>query len=209
MKHLLNLAFPKALALEADVADGKKFLEHEHTYYVELEDLDQLKNAASMDMQEQWNVKLPKTETVGESSIRVRKIVEGDVNGGPNQKPEKEAQYVLTIKTEVGQQQRTEVPIPATQDAFELFKALCSGGMIKHRYHFPVEDGLVFEVDMYLNPEGGYYPFAKIDLEVNNNTGEIPEIPLKLKSCINGDSENAKDRETIRSYYSDYFLTKK
>jgi CYTH domain-containing protein len=197
-----------SISMEEDVQDGKTFHEHEHEFYVEIEDFEQLKNAESVDLQEQWNLKIDKNAgNIAKGALRIRQIYTGDLNGGPNQKPTGEAQYVLTTKVNKGVGKRLEVPVPTTKDAFDLFAMLSDSGMIKHRYHFPVGE-LVFEVDMFLNPEGGYYPIAKIDLEVKNLSGEIPPLPIKVKSEIIGSSRSKEDQEKIREYYDKYFITK-
>lgn len=197
-----------SISMEEDVQDGKTFHEHEHEFYVEIEDFEQLKNAESVDLQEQWNIKVDKTEgNAAKGALRIRQIYKGDLNGGPNQKPQGEAQYVLTTKVNQGIGKRLEVPVPTTKDAFDLFAMLSDSGMIKHRYHFPVGE-LVFEVDMFLNPEGGYYPVAKIDLEVKNMSGKIPPLPIKVKSEIMGNSRSKQDQQKIKEYYDKYFISK-
>lgn len=210
MKHIFEIikASRLSVAMEEDVQDGKTFKEHEHEFYVEIEDLEQLKGAESVDLQEQWNLKIDKVPgNMSKGALRIRQIYSGDVAAGPNQKPAGEAQYVLTTKVNKGVGKRLEVPVPTTEDAFELFAMLSDSGMIKHRYHFPVDD-LVFEVDMYLNPEGGYHPVAKIDLEVKNLSGEIPKLPIKVKSCIMGNTKDADEKKKITQYFDDYFITK-
>lgn len=195
-------------AMEADVQDGKTFSEHEHEFYVEIEDFEQLKGAKSMDLQEQWNIKVDKVPgNAARGGLRIRQVVPGDPKAGPDQRPEAEPQYVLNTKVNQGPGRRLEVPVPTTQDAFNLFAMLSDSGMIKHRYHFPVGE-LVFEVDMFLKPEGGYHPVAKIDLEVKSMDGKIPELPVKVKSCIMGDTTDAGERKKITEYFDKYFITK-
>lgn len=197
-----------AVAMESDVQDGKTFKEHEHEFYVEIEDFEQLKKAQSVDLQEQWNLKIDKIPgNAAKGALRIRQIYAGDLQAGPGQKPTGDAQYVLTTKINQGVGRRLEVPVPTTEDAFELFAMLSDSGMIKHRYHFPVGE-LVFEVDMFLNPEGGYYPIAKIDLEVKNLSGEIPELPIAVKSCIKGDTKDEAEKKKISEYYDKYFISK-
>lgn len=215
MKNILQAALlnkgmlaMEGIALEEDVQDGKLFAEHEHEYYVELANIEDLKGADSMDMQEQWTIKIPKTDkNNGKGSLRIRKIQEGDVNGGAEQTSNAPIQYVMTTKADLGPGNRLEVPVASSEDNFKLFKLLAEGGMIKHRYHFPVEDGLVFEVDMFINPEGGYYPVCKIDLEVPSKSIAVPPFPFETKSVIEGGSRSKEDQEKIREYYDKYFIT--
>lgn len=196
------------LSMEKDVENGKVFLEDEHEFYVQFADYDFLKNAASMDMQEQWVLKVDKTaKNDAKGSIRIRKVQEGSVTGGSKQTSKRPVQYVMNTKADLGKGpgKRMEVPVPTTEDAFEVFARISESGMIKHRYHFPV-DKFVFEVDMFLMPDGTYCEYAKIDLEVKNREDEIPPFPFQFLKMVRGDSEDPKDRAFIRSLYDKYFL---
>ena len=197
-------------ALEADVQDGKMFAEKEYEFYVELDNFEMLYGAKSMDMQEQWNLRIPKKGNFAKGALRVRKIQGGDVEGGASQKSDKPVQYVMTTKVIQGQGDRLEVPVPVTVDSFNLFAMLSDSGMIKHRYLFPVKGTkLVYEVDMYLDGKGGYHPWAKIDLEVKEDGSDsVPPLPFAVKTMIRGDSEDQGDRDRITQLYDDYFITK-
>jgi CYTH domain-containing protein len=204
MKHMPRLA----LSLEKDVDNGKVFLEDEHEFYVQFDNFDFLKNAESMDMQEQWSLKVEKTaKNDAKGQIRIRKVQEGSVTGGAKQTSKRPVQYVMTTKADLGKGpgKRMEVPIPTTADAFEVFARISNSGMIKHRYHFPT-DKFVFEVDMFLTPDGEYCEYAKIDLEVKNREDEIPPFPFQFLKMVRGDSEDPKDRAFIRGLYDKYFL---
>lgn len=204
MKHMHGLV----LSLEKDVENGKVFMEDEHEFYVEFDSFDFLKGAKNMDMQEQWVLKVPKTaKNDAKGSCRIRRVQEGSVDGGAGQKSKKPVQYVMNTKAEMGDGpgKRMEVPVPTTEDAFEVFARISDSGMIKHRYHFPV-DGFVFEVDMFILPDGEYCPFAKIDLEVKNREDEIPPFPFQFLKMVRGDSEDKADKAFVRSLYDKYFL---
>lgn len=204
MKHMPRLV----LSMEKDVDNGKIFMEDEHEFYVEFENFDFLKTAESVDLQEQWVLKVPKTaKNDSKGSIRIRRVQEGSVDGGSKQKSKRPVQYVMNTKAdmdgEVGK--RMEVPVPTSEDAFEVFARLSESGMIKHRYHFPV-DKFIFEVDMFLLPSGEYCPFAKIDLEVKNREDEIPPFPFTFLKMVRGDSEDKTDKAFVRGLYDKYFL---
>lgn len=196
------------VALEEDVQDGKLFREREKVFYVRVTDTDQLSGAASRDSQEQWTVKIPKTEgNAAKGNIRVRKVVGGNDGAEP--------QYVLTTKAERNSEDRLEVPAPVTEDMFKLFRQLADTGMIKDRYSFPVEGtDLVFEVDMFLDTSKAeadhtpYHQWAKIDLELKDFNGEIPELPIKVEEVIPGDTTDPEQRAKITELYETVFLTK-
>lgn len=205
MKHMPGLV----LSLEKDVENGKVFLEDEHEFYVQFGSFDFLKDAASMDMQEQWSLKVEKTaRNDAKGSIRIRRVQEGSVTGGPDQTSKRPFQYVMNTKADLGKGpgKRKEVPVPTSKDAFEIFAMISESGMIKHRYHFPVDGGFIFEVDMFLTPEGQYCEYAKIDLEVKNREDEIPAFPFTFLKILRGDSEDKTDRAFIRGLYDKYFL---
>lgn len=201
------IAQATVLAME-DVSDGKIFKEHEHVFYVKISDFDQLNRASSVDYQEQWTLKVKKSDNNQASgNIRIRKVV--GLKSYADRTPKEDAQYVLTSKAEMPDGSRLEVPIPATEDAFTIFRSLAEGGMIKHRYHFPVHGTkLTFEVDMYLNPEGGYHPWAKVDLEVYDIDAAIPDLPLVVDEKICGNTTNTIEKEKITKLYDEYFITK-
>ena len=162
------------LALE-ESSDGKANREIEYEYYGKLIDLSQLDKASSKEHHEQWEFKIPKTENnAGKGRIRVRKTIKNDGT----------IEYVNTTKSILEKSNdRIELSIPTTEDGFKQFRILSDTGMIKDRYMFPVDD-YVFEVDMFLKPDGTYHEYCKIDLEVKSKTENIPEIPIKLEDLI-------------------------
>jgi CYTH domain-containing protein len=191
MKHLKRL-----LSLE-DIADGKAIREKEVELYVYLEDLSALNKAASMDHQEQWAVKVEKTDKNAKGSIRVRKVVSGG---------DKSIQYVLTAKADIDTGDRMEVPTPVTEDMFNVFKTIATSGMVKDRYYFPIEGtNLTWEVDVFFDEKGNYHNWLKIDLE--NCGGKAPPLPFVVSERIDGQTEDPAEREKIRELYSKYFLS--
>lgn len=195
----LLTALMQRVSLE-DVADGKVFHEKEIELYVYIPDVEAaLKGAKSMDRQEQWTVKIDKSpDNAGKGNIRVRKIIPGDSN---------QIQYVLTAKVDRGNGDRLEVPEPSTEGMFEIFRAIATNGMIKHRYHFPIEGtSMVWEVDMFYDKDGKYYNWAKIDLE--GCSGELPPLPFVVDKRIDGRTKDPEERAMITKLYDDYFITK-
>ncbi len=202
------------ISMEADVQDGKLFRERERVIYARLGDMSVLGKAESADHQEQWTIKLPKTENnSAKGQIRVRKVIPM-VKSTDGEKFElshrdgDDAQYVLTTKAEKAADDRLEVPAPVTKDMFELFRLLAENGMIKDRYHFPIENGLVFEVDVYLKEDGSYHEWVKIDLELKDISVDIPELPFSVEEMILDKTQDSAEKSKITDLYETVFLTK-
>jgi hypothetical protein len=203
MGSLLHRAISGSLSME-EVADGKPNKEVEHVLYARIVNFEDLKKADSMEHQEQWEIKLPKSEKNGAGGkIRVRKTVHNGTS---------EPEYVITTKLNIGQEGDViEVPVPTTVAMFDSFKYLSEFGMKKDRYCFKVEGtDLVWEVDAFIKPEGGYWEYCKIDLEVKDRSDAMPPLPIDFRDVIVGKSEHLTEAEQmkIRSLYENEFLTK-
>ena len=199
-----------SIAMEKDVQDGKTFAEKERVIYARISDFEQLKKAKSADHQEQWGLKIAKSdENFAEGQVRVRAVTPLALNGGEAApKPTAGAQYVFTVKAKQGMGQNLETPIPATADAFEVFKRICENGMIKDRYHFPVEGtDLVYEVDAFLKDDGSYHEWVKIDLETKDMGAELPPLPIVVEEQILDNTDDAAEKAKIKELYSTIFLT--
>lgn len=193
-----SLHFSGVPALEED-ASGKAAVEKEHTLYARLADFEQLKNAASKEEHEQWEIKVPKSEHNGaEGVMRIRKTV---AEGNP--------EYVLTTKTKA-KEGRHEIGIPTSADHFEQFKRMAAAGLIKHRYCFPIAGTAhKWEVDMFPKEGGGYHPWCKIDLEVDDLSKPLPQLPLQVEQLIDKPygQRNAQEEQQVRELYDTVFLT--
>lgn len=190
------------LAVE-EISDGQSHKELEYEFYARVLNPEELKKAASKEEQEQWEIKIPRTDAnaVG-GKIRIRKTVKAE-----GMAPE----FVLTTKTKLADGSHIEVPVPTTEDNFIQFKYLSEGGMFKDRYTFPVEGtDMKFEVDMFKKPEGGYYEWCKIDLEVETMGGQVPPFPIELGDIITAQEGERSEAEEakIRSLYEYEFITK-
>jgi len=135
MKHdILKQIFRTKLKVSLEeVATGVGAPEVEHVVYGRLTDLTQLSRATHMEKQEQWEIKIPKTdENANRGTVRVRKTM---VEGKP-------IKFTACVKTPAGDPsnpiKRDEVVIPCTEDFFEVLKTMAGRGMFKHRYFFPV-----------------------------------------------------------------------
>lgn len=189
------------VALEEN-ADGTANDEIEHVFYARLADPSQLENADSREFQEQWEIKVPKTdENAAAGGLRIRKTVTTDGK----------VEYVLTSKVKVNATKKIEVGVPTTEDQFASFKYLAPGGMIKDRFVFLIEGSdRKWEVDVFHRPEGGYHEWVKIDLEVTDINDPIPPFPIDLRDVIDGrpDKHNEDEEARIRALYSSDFITK-
>lgn len=189
-----------SLALE-DIADGKIRDEEELVYYCKITDFKQLEKAASKEFQEQWEIKVPRSDSnTGSGCVRVR------CTGEENK------EYTLTAKVHTKQaDKRLENTIESTEDMFNLFAVLASSGMRKMRYNFPVEGTkLVFEVDIYFKDDGSMAEYCKVDLELVEKVSKIPELPLKFDSVLlQGVDNTDTEKAFIRGLYDTVFLTKK
>jgi CYTH domain-containing protein len=188
------------LAMEGMV-DGKVSKEIEHVYYVQLADFAQLSRAESMEKQEQWEIKLDKVpDNAAKGKIRVRMTDDGRGDG---------AKYILTTKVTTKSDDNYEVETETSADMMRLFKFLAAKGMKKDRYHFPV-DGLVYEVDVFRKPDGEYFEWVKVDLEVPNKETTIPPFPLEFVRMISEPygKRSDEDEKLISGFYDNEFVTK-
>lgn len=194
----------KEIALE-EIADGKPMNEIEHVIYGRIANFDELKEAASMESHEQWEVRIAKTDkNAGKGSIRVRKTV---IAGG-------DPAYVITTKVPLNEDgDKLELALQSNADNFLQFKYLAEQGLIKNRYHFPiVGTDMVWEVDVFPKEGGGYHEWCKIDLEVKDRSAPIPELPITLEDIILPLGYGRQDEEAagklITKLYEDYFIAK-
>jgi hypothetical protein len=211
-KNQLLAIMSSGISMEEDVQDGKLFRERERVIYARLKDLSVLQNAVRADSQEQWMIRVSKTENnVAKGQIRVRKViplikVDGVFNGRIKAD---NAQYVLTAKAEHKTDDRSEVPTPVTRDMFDLFKQLADNGMIKDRFHFPIEGtDLVFEVDAYPKNDGSYHNWVKIDLEFGDTIIDTPPLPFEVEEQILNTTEDKDEKRRISELYETIFFSK-
>ena len=198
-------------------ATGKASFEREYVFYAKLTDSSILEHATHKEEQEQWSIKIDKTDKNHCSGqIRIRRT---DDNG--------KVSYVQTVKTPVkplerdpestdtsvadASQNMLEVATESSEDAFKQFKLIADNGMIKTRYSFPIEGTtLKFEVDVFHLPNGEKSQWVKIDLEVNEPLESIPPLPEGFSEAIMNqkDDQTDEERQLIRSLYETAFLTK-
>lgn len=191
-------------SLEAEDVSGRTSAEIERVLYARVKDFGWLDRATGADRQEQWSVKVPKTEeNAGSGSIRVRKSIN-------LREPGAATQYILASKLDVGNMGASaETPEPSTQDQFNIFKYLANKGMLKDRYYFPIEaTELNWEIDCFPKQGELYHAWVKIDLEKWPRGKELPQLPMEVLELIDG-TEGVADEATkakISELYETIFL---
>lgn len=144
-----------------EVATGVAAPEQEHVIYGRMVDLQQLSRASHMEKQEQWEIKVPKTdENATRGTVRARRT---EIEGQP-------VEFTACVKTPMGDQSnpiaRNEVVVPCTEDFFEVLKKMAGSGMVKHRYFFPITSGI----------DGSSDTAVVQDVELSQNVpGVVPE----------------------------------
>lgn len=188
-----------------DMADSTTRVEMELVYYAKIVDLIFLDKAISQEDQEQWEIKLPKSQdNMSSGRIRIRKT-----------KTPHKTTFVQTIKIDIKDNAVNETSFIVNQDAFEQMKLLSGAGMVKRRYTFKTEvAGIFMEVDcFYANAEKtAIYPWVKIDIElpVGFDKNKAPKIPTQFSNVIynqKGD-QTQSEKDFIQALYDKAFLTK-
>lgn len=192
---------------EAEDVSGRTSAEIERVLYARLGNFDFLKQANAADHQEQWSVKVAKTdENAGSGSIRVRKVIN-------LREPSAPIQYVLATKLDIGEKgSSAETPEPSTADQFRIFKYLGNKGMVKDRYYFDIDGtDLRWEVDCFAakNGTGLYNEWVKIDLEKWPRGKALPQLPFEVLELIDGSPGYLTDenKAKVDELYQQVFLT--
>lgn len=174
-------------SLESMPTDGKARVEREMEFYGRIVDFSQLSKADSKETQEQWEIRPPLDETLKYGGgIRVR-CINGD-------------KYVMTVKAfEKGSKQgRLESEIEVSKDMFELFKRLSTGGMVKTRHVFKIDDQHSWEVDVYTGENGEPEAWCKVDLELFSKDFQVPALPIQLEEVISSQYGERTDEEIAK-----------
>lgn len=191
---------------EAEDVSGRTSAEIERVIYVRVKDFSWLERASGAERQEQWSIKIPKTDSnAGAGSIRVRKSIN-------LREPGAAVSYILTSKLDIGNKGScAETPEPSSLDQFNIFKYLAETGMIKDRYYFNIEGSdLNWEVDCFPKPGEMYHDWVKIDLESWPSGKELPALPMEFTEMLDGSEgmQSPESGEKIGQLYETMFLTK-
>ncbi|BCM95128.1 hypothetical protein [Burkholderia phage FLC6] len=190
---------------EAEDVSGRTSAEIERVIYVRVKDFAWLERATGAERQEQWSVKIAKTDkNAGSGSIRVRKSIN-------LREPGAAVSYVLTSKLDIGERGScAETPEQSSLDQFNIFKYFGDAGMIKDRYTFPIEGSdLNWEVDCFPKPGAQYHDWVKIDLESWPRGKELPALPMEFTEMLDGSEglQSPESEEKIKQMYETMFLT--
>lgn len=192
---------------ESEDASGRTSAEIERVLYARVKDFKFLDHATGADRQEQWSIKIEKTEeNAGSGSIRVRKSIN-------LRSPGAAVQYVLTSKLDIDSKgSSAETPEPSSEDQFNIFKYFANRGMLKDRYYFPIEGtgtDVKWEIDCFPKPGAMYHEWIKIDLEKWPRGKQLPPLPFEFLELIDGSEGMEGDSaDKIAKLYEDIFLTK-
>lgn len=206
----LNMLDTANVALEQQ-ADGKLKREFEHVWFAHMvmegvHRFPALEQAASWEYQEQWEIRIEKSELIpANGTVRCRMTRPGGDSfmdlGNPK--------YEFAVKVKGADGGVYECEEEVSEDIFGTFKWLCGRGMEKDRYFYPVANGGLIEVDMFLLPglaQGrlkgmknrgrDYCEWAKVDFEYSDPEAPLPEIPFETVQLIDGGSPHRKVKKT-------------
>jgi hypothetical protein len=196
--------FRGMISNESEDTSGRTAAEIERVIYARVSSFDFLDKASGAERQEQWSIKVAKSEeNAGSGSIRVRKTTN-------LREPGASVQYVLTSKLDVGGQGHSaETSEQSTVDQFNIFKYMANKGMLKDRYTFPIPGSdLIWEVDCFPKPGEMYFEWVKIDLEKWPSGKELPQLPFAVAEMMDGDpgQQSEETKSKISRLYQDVFL---
>lgn len=189
---------------EAEDMSGRTSAEIERVLYCRVGNFDFLDKANAAERQEQWSVKIEKTEeNSGSGSIRVRKSINLREPGTP-------AVFVLATKLDVGQKgSSAETPEQSSEDQFKVFKYFGNKGMLKDRYSYDIpETDLKWEVDCFPKEGQLYSEWVKVDLEKWPRGKALPELPFEALEMIDGSAGylTAENEAKVKELYDSIFL---
>lgn len=166
MRHNLDLG--QFLSQEG-MADGKRHIELEYTFYGKMADPTQLERAVHKEEHEQWNLPV---DSANGGKIRIRAI--------------NDMRFILTTKIKRdGQLGQEEVEVDISRDMFNAMREMAIGGMKKTRYVFKIEGSdKVWEIDVYKDSLGKDHPWVKIDLEIEKPSDRVPDRPVNFTELI-------------------------
>ena len=217
MRDLISKTLAKDfLSMEDQTGNTREI---EFVSYYRLTDFGQLLKAVEMIEQEQWELKLAKSEqNLAQGSIRVRREQSRD---GQN------VRFYETLKTVVpGAIGRNELTREIDEAYFNAFKSTLSRGMLKLRCLLPVagtegawtkgpfaegDGSLCWEIDVFYAENGkDLFPWVKVDLEVPDESWlqRLPEFPLSYERAITAPygQRTEEDEALVSSFYNGPFI---
>jgi len=171
-------------SMEAEEANGTAQKELEYVFYGKLTDFTELERAAGKETHEQWEIRVEAGDkNPYPGCVRVRRY-QGE-------------RYVQCIKVITpGEDAKDEVELEVTKDIFEFVKKLATGGSNKVRYIFEIpESQNVWEVDVYVKPDGTFEEWCKIEMEVKEPVDAVPKLPVTCTDVIVNQYKNRTEEE--------------
>lgn len=171
---------------EEKVFDGTTKKEKEYSLFVLITDMQDLSKADGTEDQTQWQVTINKDDDHPYGGcIRVREINEGE-------------KYLEVYKVKIpGEKGVDETERLTTKDAFLAMRMLANSGMKKKRHFFDIPSlpGKQWHLDMFYRPEGGFYPWARLELEVETDLSSFPPMPIPFTRIISGNKAQQSQEE--------------
>lgn len=154
--------------LKMESIDGERRVEREYCIYARVKDFSWTDDAPVHETHEQWFIDYAGKNVRG----RIRRI-----NNRRN---------VETIKQPLkGSDGCYECEQDISPDMFEMKKLACTKGYYKERFTFPIEGSRHgWEVDVFKSKAGGRSEWVKIDLEFDNLTDPVPDLPFDIENPI-------------------------
>ena len=197
MASLVSNIITGNFSMEDDAnPDGLVKNEIEYCLYAKIDDFELLLKADEKRRIEQANFF---TEDKGKGSlcVRSRKIVDMDVGLNTGENSVGDVAYVLTIKTpsnDAAKKSRQEIDTVGSEDMHATMMQFCGQPLTKDRYSFKTKDGLMWEVDVFLKPDGGYSHWARIELELKDPNTPLPALPFAAADWFMADNFERRDQ---------------
>lgn len=196
------------LSLEED-ATHKVATEREFVFYAQIEDMNFVKHATSVEdhVQASVSVQAPGSADTAPARLRIRQT-----------KKHNETYWVQTLKIDKtdasGVLVSEEISDPISLESFLGLCQYAGTGMHKKRFVIPMGHPtlkeLVWEVDVFILPNGEFSAWCKIDVEVGPGVelSELPDPPGHFTNVIRNQkgSNTPEEGELIRKLYATQFI---
>lgn len=174
-----------------DAMAGISQQELEHAFYVKIDNFDLLSNATEKQRIEQASFY---TENKGKGSLMMRSRKINYMASADKQGLE---EIIFCTKTPntgtAGAAQMMEVELPGSKEQHALYMQFGSA-IFKDRYRFAVVGTTLFwDVDVFLNKDGSYSNWARLEVEVKDLNAPVPEFPFAVQDSFSADDNERRD----------------
>lgn len=179
-----------ALSME-DGTDGLKKAELEHAFYVKIDNYAVLENAAEKRRIEQASFY---TENKGKGSLMMRSrkinyLVSDTKQGAEN--------FIFCTKTPntgtAGAASMMEVELAGSPEQHALYMQYGSA-IFKDRFSFKVAGSdQQWDVDLFLNKDGSYTSWARMEIEVSDLNAPLPPFPFEVQDSFSANDQERRD----------------